>query len=172
MVMQMDEAPRSVQCAAWQADCHQRLMHCPKSVSSSQAVRPIPGARNSKPAACAAAGCHPEPAVDHQVPGCGWLLLFQAGSVVHSLLLCIMPLRSASPLCPYLETHGSALSTAVEELLACHAHNRPSSRPTPPCPTPRSNGFLLPYSAIPRGWKWLNRISPTTWCALLERDAL
>ena len=23
---------------------------------------------------------------------------------------------------------------------------------------------MLPYSAIPRGWKWLNRVSPTTWC--------
>lgn len=26
-----------------------------------------------------------------------------------------------------------------------------------------SNGFLIPYPMIPRGWKWLNRISPTTW---------
>ena len=25
------------------------------------------------------------------------------------------------------------------------------------------NGFLIPYPQIPRGWKWLNRISPTTW---------
>lgn len=35
----------------------------------------------------------------------------------------------------------------------------PSSLLFPPC----SNGFLLPYPSIPRGWKWLNRISPTTW---------
>ncbi|KAL4434347.1 hypothetical protein ABPG75_000788 [Micractinium tetrahymenae] len=26
-----------------------------------------------------------------------------------------------------------------------------------------SNGFLIPYPMIPKGWKWLNRISPTTW---------
>ncbi|EFN54472.1 hypothetical protein CHLNCDRAFT_135126 [Chlorella variabilis] len=25
------------------------------------------------------------------------------------------------------------------------------------------NGFLIPYPLIPVGWKWLNRISPTTW---------
>ncbi|GAB4819215.1 hypothetical protein N2152v2_006261 [Parachlorella kessleri] len=25
------------------------------------------------------------------------------------------------------------------------------------------NGFLIPYSLMPVGWKWLNRISPTTW---------
>ena len=24
-------------------------------------------------------------------------------------------------------------------------------------------GFMLPYPRIPRGWKWLNRASPTTW---------
>ncbi|KAK9829450.1 hypothetical protein WJX72_005937 [[Myrmecia] bisecta] len=26
------------------------------------------------------------------------------------------------------------------------------------------NGFLMPYPVMPRGWRWLNRISPTTWC--------
>ncbi|KAL6777131.1 hypothetical protein ACKKBF_B40440 [Auxenochlorella protothecoides x Auxenochlorella symbiontica] len=26
-----------------------------------------------------------------------------------------------------------------------------------------SNGFMIPYSELPRGWKWLNRISPATW---------
>lgn len=25
------------------------------------------------------------------------------------------------------------------------------------------NGFMLPYPSIPRGWKWLNRCSPSTW---------
>lgn len=25
------------------------------------------------------------------------------------------------------------------------------------------NGFLLPYPTMPAGWKWMNRISPTTW---------
>ena len=28
------------------------------------------------------------------------------------------------------------------------------------------NGFLQPYPLMPAGWKWMNRISPTTW--LLE----
>ncbi|KDD76344.1 ABC-2 type transporter, partial [Helicosporidium sp. ATCC 50920] len=25
------------------------------------------------------------------------------------------------------------------------------------------NGFLIPFDQIPHGWKWMNRISPTTW---------
>lgn len=24
-------------------------------------------------------------------------------------------------------------------------------------------GFVVPFPAMPRGWKWLNRLAPTTW---------
>lgn len=107
------------------------LMHClscPSVMSFLQAVWPVPSARHSEPAAGAAAGGHPEPAVDHQV----W---WQSS-------LSFSTLQPAS-IRPPPHPHTSRL-----------AHS-----------PPRSNGFLLPYSAIPRGWKWLNRVSPTTWCA-------
>jgi ABC-2 type transporter len=48
-----------------------------------------------------------------------------------------------------------------------------SACPPPPTPAPATaglnatwtifNGFVLPYSQIPVYWKWMNRITPTTW---------
>lgn len=109
--------------------------HCP----ALQALRPVLGVRHPKPAAGPAAGGLAEPAVDHLVRCAG----AGAGAGVAA---------------------GAPHTLHAARGLPCHALPTRLPRNPPLCPLGRSNGFLIPYTAIPRGWKWLNRLSPTTWC--------